>query len=96
MTSIVLSGLGTGLVVAATIWLLGGIFARWTGLLLVALGAGYLIGAQARGLAMLAVGVTLWLAGHWLFAVKHRAWKSIVAERIFHIGILARLAPLPH
>ncbi|MEV0246879.1 hypothetical protein AB0H76_09860 [Nocardia sp. NPDC050712] len=36
-------------------------------------------------LAWLGLGVVVWLAGHWAWAFKHRAWASVIALRFFSL-----------
>jgi hypothetical protein len=79
-----LSWLATGVLVALGIWLLGGIVLRVGGVLLV---AGGLLNTVATGSAAAAlatlIGGLAWLAGHWLFAVRHHEYASPLARRVF-------------
>ncbi|MGW4719913.1 hypothetical protein [Nocardia sp. NPDC004260] len=93
MFSSILGAVGIAIVVVMGIWVFGDTIARWTGLLLVVAGAGYMVGGLARGAAMAAVGLLLWLAGHWLFAYKHHVWRSGLPQRLFVIRRLRRLDP---
>lgn len=45
-------------------------------------------------LVWLAAGVGLWIGGHWMWALKYRAWKSALALRIFELPLLRYLAPI--
>jgi hypothetical protein len=66
-------------------WFLGGVLLRAAGCLIHLLGALALVlgnGAVA-GLVSLAVGALLWLAAHWLFALRHHVYASPLAQRIF-------------
>jgi hypothetical protein len=66
------------------LWLIGGLLLRIGGLLLV-LAGGLGIGLQrnASGALVLAVGVLLWLAGHWHYALRHHTYKSPLARYVF-------------
>jgi hypothetical protein len=44
-------------------------------------------------LLLLVVGQFLWLAGNWHFALRHHAYKSPLAPRIFHQLLPRRLDP---
>ena len=44
-------------------------------------------------LKWLALGLTLWLVAHWIYAVKHRLWGSWLAMTIFRLPLLSALAP---
>ena len=59
---------------------LAGVFCFASGLIGVAVpdGIGPLTGAFVALL-----GIALWLAGHWLFAFRHHAYRSTLAQRIF-------------
>lgn len=41
----------------------------------------------------LLAGVVLWLAGHFVFAVRHGMWRSRLAARIVRASVLRRLLP---
>ncbi|NKS56551.1 hypothetical protein GS504_03395 [Rhodococcus hoagii] len=43
----------------------------------------------------LAGGTALWLFGHWLWAIKHRTWRTRLALVAFSRPGLRRLAPIP-
>jgi 4-amino-4-deoxy-L-arabinose transferase-like glycosyltransferase len=68
----------------AVLWLLGGLLLRIGGLLL-ALGGGLGVGLahNANGLLVIAIGVVLWLAGHWHYALRHHEYKSPLAGYVF-------------
>jgi hypothetical protein len=89
-----LSLLATGVLVALGIWLLGGIVLRVGGVLLV---AGGLLSTATTGSPSAALltmlGGLAWLAGHWLFAVRHHYFSSPLARRIFLETLPARLVP---
>ncbi|MEV4125694.1 hypothetical protein [Nocardia sp. NPDC049707] len=79
--------------VMVVIWLFGDTIARWSGVLLIAAGVGYMIGGLARGAVVAAIGLILWLAGHWFFAYKHHGCKSALGQRLFNTSRLQRLDP---
>jgi hypothetical protein len=89
----VLSLLATCVVVALGLWLLGGVVLRVGG---VPLAVGGLLSTAATGSLAMAiatvVGAMAWLAGHWLFAVRHHYFRSSLARRIF-IDALPALNP---
>jgi hypothetical protein len=66
------------------LWLLGGVFLRIGGLLLV-LAGGFGLGLQhdPNGILVLAIGTLLWLAGHWHYALRHHEYKSPLAGYVF-------------
>lgn len=80
-----LSLLAMAVLVALGIWLFGGALLRTGGALLA---VGGLLGTAVTGsLAMAALGlagVLAWLAGHWLFAVRHHYFRSPLARRVFN------------
>ncbi|MBF6137239.1 hypothetical protein IU433_22240 [Nocardia puris] len=44
-------------------------------------------------LGWLALGLVIWLAGHWAYAFKHGAWASPIALRIFALPGLRWMIP---
>ncbi|NNH73800.1 hypothetical protein HLB23_28770 [Nocardia uniformis] len=44
-------------------------------------------------LPWLALGLAVWLAGHWAYAFKHGAWASPIALRIFALPGLHWMIP---
>jgi hypothetical protein len=82
-------------VLAALIaWCLGGALLRLGGGLL---GIGGLLLTASTGSARMAlaalIGVLLWLAGHWLWALRHHYYRSPLARRIFLTVLPAQLDP---
>ncbi|MGE0066628.1 MAG: hypothetical protein AB7T48_04665 [Solirubrobacterales bacterium] len=67
------------------LWLLGGMILRLAGLLLfLAAAATLALGSNAGGACLAgAFGALLWLAGHWLFALRHQQFKSPLARHLF-------------
>jgi hypothetical protein len=89
-----LSLLATGVLVALGVWLLGGIVLRVGGVLLVAVG---LLSTASTGSPSAALATVLgglaWLAGHWLFAVRHHYFGSPLARRVFHEALPRQFDP---
>jgi hypothetical protein len=82
------SGLLVGLL---ALWLLGGLAARVGGLLLILAGAANLaLGPLPEAVLLIGAGAVLWLVGHWHYALRHDAYKSPLASRVF-----GRWAPRP-
>jgi hypothetical protein len=84
----------TYVLAALGLWLLGGLMLRAAGALL-AIAA--LFQAASTGAPMTAalsiLGGVTWLAGHWLYAVRHHHYRSPLARRIFLQALPARLDP---
>jgi hypothetical protein len=80
-------------------WLFGSIAARFVGAFTVAGAVGAMPFAPLAELPACLVGVAsgiaLWLAGHWFWAVKHRAWRTQLALAAFSRRGLHHLAPIP-
>ncbi len=76
------TALGIGILTLAGLWLFGGLLARAGGCLLMLTGA---VGAAAigtaSGLVLFALGIALWLVGHWHYALRHGEFKSLLAKR---------------
>ena len=89
-----LSLLATGVLVGLGFWLLGGVVLRVGGVLLL---AGGLLSTAATGspsAALLTVlGGLAWLAGQWLFGLRHHCFSSSLARRIFHEALPRQLDP---
>ncbi len=93
-----MEGIAAGVVlVALAAWVFGSGIARAAGgllaiIALVRIAAGH---ESPRMWMFLAVGAGLWLFGHWLWAAKHKLWRSRLALSIFSTPLLDRLAPIP-
>jgi hypothetical protein len=84
---------GIATLVALGGWLVGSFALRVAGTLLVLSG---LLGAARGywgGLVVAAFGVVIWLAGHWLFAIRHHYIKSPLARRLLLQTPLRRIDP---
>ncbi len=90
----VLSFAATGVLVALGVWVLGGLVLRIGGTLLI---VGGLLSTAATGspssALLTVVGALAWLAGHWLYAVRHHYYSSPLARRVFLEALPARLDP---
>jgi hypothetical protein len=65
-------------------WILGGLLLRVGGLILALGGAGAIaLTGNANGILVFATGAALWLAGHWLYALRHHEYKSPLAGYVF-------------
>jgi len=66
------------------VWVLGGLLLRLIGYTLALAGAGVVaLTGNANGALVFAIGIALWLAGHWLYALRHDQYKSPLAEFLF-------------
>lgn len=65
-------------------WVLGGLLLRVGGALLALAGlVGVAVSGDASGLPVSALGLVLWLAGHWQYALRHQELKSPLARQVF-------------
>lgn len=39
-------------------------------------------------------GIGFWVFGHWLWAFKHKTWRTALARRVFTLPVLHTLAPI--
>jgi len=89
-----LSLLATGILIALGLWLFGSIVLRAGG---VVLAVGGLMSTAMTGSPVMAaasiLGALAWLAGHWLFALRHHYFSSPLARRVFN-DALAPLNPM--
>jgi hypothetical protein len=76
---------GIGVLIGSiALWLWGGVLARWGGWLFMATGAfGVAVSHDASAIFVFVVGVAMWLAGHWHYAVRHQGYKSPLARYVF-------------
>ena len=76
-----LSGIGFLALAVIGVWTFGGIALRIAGAVIAL--AGLLdvgLSGRAIGLVVFALGVFLWLAGHWHFRLRHGTAKSALVE----------------
>ncbi|MEY8018959.1 hypothetical protein [Mycobacterium servetii] len=93
--------LAGAVVVALAAGLFGSIIARLFGLFFALLGlVGMVVygthnqlGSAATCFAAFVGGLTLWLAGHWMYAYKHHSWPNPIARRVFNQTPLRHLDP---
>lgn len=79
-----LTVIGIAIIAAVGLWILGGVFLRVGGVILAFVGAVSLITlGDPFALFLILIGLVLWLAGHWHFAMRHHEYKSPLAQRIF-------------
>ncbi|MCD7053127.1 hypothetical protein LRS58_20635 [Rhodococcus sp. BH2-1] len=92
-----MSGLAGLAILAIAAWLFGSVLARVGGALLVIIGLLRIASdhASSRMWAFVGIGVGLWLFGHWLWALKHKLWRSRIALSVFSLPVLDMLAPIP-
>jgi hypothetical protein len=88
-----LSVLATGILIALGLWLFGSIVLRAGGVVLAVGGlmSTAMTGSPAMAAASL-LGALAWLAGHWLFALRHHYFSSPLARRVFN-DVLVPLNP---
>lgn len=80
----ILTVLGIAILAAIGFWLFGGVFLRVGGIIFAFAGAISLITlGDPVALFMVVLGLVLWLAGHWHYALRHHEYKSPLAQRIF-------------
>ncbi|ANS32677.1 putative membrane protein (plasmid) [Rhodococcus opacus] len=81
---------------ALLVWAFGSITARLVGALIIFEGL-LRIGFTGPGplsVAILAIGVAAWLLGHWIWAYKHKIWRTRLALNVYSLPGLHRLAPI--
>jgi len=89
-----LSLAATAILAALATWVIGGWMLRTAGAILA---VGGLLGTAATGSLTMAVatlaGAVAWLAGHWLYALRHHYFRAPLARRIFLKALPSRLDP---
>ncbi|MFL0278111.1 hypothetical protein [Mycobacterium sp. SMC-19] len=98
---LVFTYLSVAIVVAIIAWWFGSAVARFAGILLMGFGVSGMfwsglsnyLDAAAISVVTLLIGVMLWLAGHWMYAYKHHAWRGPFVQRLFNQTPLRRLDP---
>jgi len=84
-------------VAALLIWGFGSIIARLAGAIAVFEGLlriGF-TGSTPTACAILAAGLAIWMTGHWIWAFKHKAWRTRLALAAYSLPGLHHLAPIP-
>lgn len=90
-----LSLLARAILVALAVWLLGGLMLR---IAVAMLAIGGLLRTASTGSPTMAGAAILgaaiaWLAGHWLYALRHHHVRSPLARHIFLQALPSRLDP---
>ncbi|NMM92531.1 hypothetical protein B2J88_51310, partial [Rhodococcus sp. SRB_17] len=82
---------------ALLIWIFGATFGRVIGALITIYALIQLTrnNMDFHAWQYLAAGIALWLAGHWLWAYKHQAWRNHLALNLFSQPLIHHLAPIP-
>ncbi|WP_154606763.1 hypothetical protein [Rhodococcus sp. AQ5-07] len=84
-------------VAALLIWGFGSIIARLAGAIAVFEGLlriGF-TGSTPTAYAILGAGLGIWMTGHWIWAFKHKAWRTRLALTAYSLPGLHHLAPIP-
>lgn len=77
------------------VWVFGGVLLRLSGIVLALGGIGLLaLSGNANGLFVFGIGGALWLAGHWLYVLRHGEYKSPLADFLFYRCAPAWLDPI--
>jgi hypothetical protein len=81
----------------AGFWFFGGVVLRVAGAVFMFAGLVSLIMlANPVALVMVVIGLAMWLAGHWHFALRHHEYKSPLARRVFLQALPPRYDPTRH
>lgn len=82
------------IIAAICVWLFGGFVLRVCGALLAVGGLASTALTGSPGMAVAAIlGSLAWLAGQWLFGLRHHYYRSPLARRVFHQWLPARFDP---
>lgn len=89
--------MAAALIGALLIWIFGAALGRLVGALVIIYALIKLTndGTDIHAWQYLAAGVAIWLAGHWLWAYKHKAWRNHLALNLFSQPLIHHLAPIP-
>ncbi len=91
---ILATAIGIAVIAIVGFWIAGGLLLRLAGILLILLGVLVLAtNGDLAGIILLFVGLALWLAGHWHYALRHHEYKSPLARRVFLQVLPTRLDP---
>jgi hypothetical protein len=77
---------------ALVVWVAGSLLLRAGGLLTILVGLA-LMPAHPVALVAVLAGAIAWLAGHWLYALRHHHYRSPLARRIYLQALPVRLDP---
>ncbi|MBC2644396.1 MULTISPECIES: hypothetical protein [unclassified Rhodococcus (in: high G+C Gram-positive bacteria)] len=81
---------------ALLVWAFGSVTARLVGALIIFEGLlriGF-TGAGPLSMTILAAGVAVWLLGHWIWAYKHKTWRTRLALNAYSLPGLHHFAPI--
>jgi hypothetical protein len=88
------AAIAIAVVVIVGFWIAGGMLLHFGGLVVAIFGILVLaFDHSLAGITLLVVGVLLWLAGHWHYALRHHVYKSPLSHRIFQQLLPDRLDP---
>lgn len=88
---------GIAILAIVGFWLFGGVVLRVAGIVFVFVGLVSLVTlADPAALLMVVIGLVMWLAGHWHFALRHHEYKSPLAQRVFLQVLPPRYDPTRH
>ncbi|WP_084436545.1 hypothetical protein [Aldersonia kunmingensis] len=97
---IIVSALALLALVVLGIWAFGGALARFFGGLLIISSLWSLVlvvlAPTIWPFLYLGIGLSLWLFGHWHYAVKYHIWKTPLACRVFAFRALRIIDPTRH
>lgn len=83
-------------IAALLIWAFGSTVTRFIGAIIIFEGLlriGF-AGAGALSVAILTTGIAAWVLGHWIWAYKHKTWRTRLALNAFSLPALHHLAPI--
>lgn len=92
-----LTVIGIAILAIGGFWIFGGVVLRIVGAVFAFVGVVSLVTlANPAALFMVVLGLVMWLAGHWHFALRHHEYKSPLARRIFLQVLPPRYDPTRH
>lgn len=92
-----LTVIGIAILAVGGFWIFGGVVLRVVGAVFAFAGVvGLVTLANPTALFMVVLGLVMWLAGHWHFALRHHEYKSPLARRIFLQVLPPRYDPTRH
>jgi hypothetical protein len=88
------AAIGIAIIACVGFWMVGGVLLRSAGLVVAVLAALNLaLVGNPAAIPLFLVGLALWLAGHWHYALRHHEYKSPLARRIFYRLLPRRFDP---
>lgn len=84
-------------IVALLIWVFGSTLSRVFGAALILYSLFELTqnDGSVETYKLLGAGIVAWLAGHWLWAFKHKTWRSQLALNVYRLPLLNFVSPIP-